>query len=123
MPITTRERYLESVRRELAFFRDDGSTAVARAWFDSLAGLARIIALCRERGVPLAVVLSPSHVQVSSALLEEAPAARESTRPALDVTIPSAASPRSSPPAAFQPSISYPRSRAPRAIATPTAST
>jgi hypothetical protein len=88
MPITTRERYLESVRRELAFFRDDGSTAVARAWFDSLAGLARIIALCRERGVPLAVVLSPSHVQVSSALLEEGARSAGIDPAALDVTIP-----------------------------------
>ena len=70
-PITTRERYLESVRRELAFFRGDGASAVARAWFDSLAGLTKIIALCRARGVPLAVVLSPSHVQVSRALLAE----------------------------------------------------
>src|SRR5262249_15287488 len=45
-PITTRARYLESVRRELAFFRGDGSAPAARAWFDALAGLTRIIALC-----------------------------------------------------------------------------
>jgi len=88
IPITTRDRYLESVRRELAFFREDASTAVARAWFDSLAGLAQIIALCREREVPIAVVLSPSHVQVSRALLEEGARSAGINAAELDVAIP-----------------------------------
>ncbi len=87
-PIATRERYLATVRRELAFFREPGGAAVARAWFDSLTGLARIIALCRDRGVPLAVVVSPSHPQVSRALLAEG-ARRAGLEPAaLDVAIP-----------------------------------
>ena len=87
-PITTRERYLESVRRELAFFREDGSSKVARAWFDSLASLAQIAALCRERGVPLAVVVSPSHPQVSRALLEEGARSAGIDPAGLDVAVP-----------------------------------
>ena len=87
-PITTRERYLESVRRELAFFREAGSRKVARAWYDSLAGLARIAALCRERGVPLAVVVSPSHPQVSRALLEEGARSAGIDPAGLDVAMP-----------------------------------
>lgn len=87
-PITTRERYLESVRRELAFFRADGSRAVARAWFDSLAGLARIATLCRARGVPLAVVVQPSHPQVSRALLEEGARSAGIDPAELDVAVP-----------------------------------
>ncbi|MGH7337423.1 MAG: alginate O-acetyltransferase AlgX-related protein, partial [Myxococcota bacterium] len=87
-PITTRERYLDSVRRELAFFRDDGSRKVARAWYDSLAALARIAALCRERGVPLAVVVQPSHPQVSRALLEEGARSAGIDAAALDVAVP-----------------------------------
>lgn len=87
-PITTRERYLESVRRELVFFREDGSRAVARAWFDSLASLAQIAALCRERGVPLALVVSPSHPQVSRALLEEGARSAGIDPAGLDVAVP-----------------------------------
>ena len=87
-PITTRERYLESVRRELAFFRENGSRATARAWYDSLAGLAQIADRCRERGVPLAVVVSPSHPQVSRAILEEGARSAGIDPAGLDVAVP-----------------------------------
>jgi hypothetical protein len=87
-PITTRERYLESVRRELAFFRAVPDSAVARAWYDSLAGLDRIVALCRARGVPLVVVVSPSQVQVSPALLAEGARSASADPSAFDVAIP-----------------------------------
>jgi acetyltransferase AlgX (SGNH hydrolase-like protein) len=87
-PITTRERYLESVRRELAFFREDGGRAVARAWFDTLAGLEKIVALCRERGVPLAIVIQPSAPQVSRALREEGARSGGIDPAGLDVAVP-----------------------------------
>lgn len=87
-PITTRERYLQTVRRQLTFFREDGSSKIARAWYDSLAGLARIALLCRERGVPLAVVLSPSHPQVSRAVLEEGARSAGIDPAGLDVALP-----------------------------------
>jgi hypothetical protein len=87
-PITTRERYLASVRRELAFFRGNGSRAVARAWYDSLAGLAQIAERCRERGLPLAVVVSPSHPQVSRAILEEGARSAGIDPAGLDVAAP-----------------------------------
>ena len=87
-PITTRERYLETVRREIAFFSEDGSSKIARAWYDSLAGLAQIALLCRERGVPLAVVLSPSHPQVSRAVLEEGARSAGIDPAGLDVALP-----------------------------------
>jgi hypothetical protein len=87
-PITTRERYLESVGRELAFFRADQPRAVARAWYDSLAGLAKIDTTCRARGVPLVVVVQPSHPQVSRALLEEGARSAGVDPASLDVALP-----------------------------------
>ncbi len=87
-PIATRERYLESIRRELAFFSAPASSRVERAWYDSLAALEQIIALCRERGVPLAVVVSPSHPQVSRATLEEGALSAGIDPSSLDVALP-----------------------------------
>lgn len=88
LPVATRERYLQSIRREIAYFRADASSAVERAWFDSLATLARIIAVCREHGVPLAVVVQPSHPQVSRAIREEGARSAGIDPETLDVTIP-----------------------------------
>jgi SGNH hydrolase-like domain, acetyltransferase AlgX len=88
LPVTTRERYLESIRREINYFRDDGKPAVERAWFDSLATLARIIAVCREHNVPLAVVIQPSHPQVSRAIREQGARSAGIDPATLDVSIP-----------------------------------
>jgi hypothetical protein len=88
LPVSTRERYLESIRRELAYFREDGSSAVRRAWFDSLRTLDRIVAVCREHRVPLAVVVQPSHPQVSRAMLEEGARSAGIDPDTLDVTVP-----------------------------------
>ena len=105
MPVSTRERYLGSIRRELAYFREDADSAVARAWFDSLATLDRIVAVCREHRVPLAVVVQPSHPQVSRAMLEEGARSAGIDPDTLDVTVPQrkfAGTPRSDLPPAFQ---------------------
>jgi hypothetical protein len=88
LPVSTHERYLESIRRELAYFRPDGSSAVERAWFDSLATLDRIIAVCRAHAVPIAVVVQPSHPQVSRAIREEGARSAGIDPDTLDVTIP-----------------------------------
>jgi len=88
LPITTRERYLQSVRRELAFFRAHADSATERAWFDSLATLDRFVAACRDRRVPLVVVVQPSHPQVSRAMLEEGARSAGIDPGTLDVTIP-----------------------------------
>jgi len=88
LPVSTRERYLGSIRRELAYFHDDADSAVARAWFDSLATLDRIVAVCREHRVPLAVVVQPSHPQVSRAMLEEGARSAGIDPDTLDVTVP-----------------------------------
>jgi hypothetical protein len=87
-PIAKRERYLASIRRDLPLFRPRPPRKVARAWFDSLATLEQITAICRERGVPLAVVLAPSHPQVSRAILEEGARSAGVDPAALDVSIP-----------------------------------
>ena len=52
------------------------------------APLDRIVALCRERGVPLAVVVQPSHPQVSRALLAEGARSAGIDPAGLDVAAP-----------------------------------
>jgi hypothetical protein len=88
VPITTRERYIESIRREIELYRRDGDSRIARAWLDSLATLDQIVAVCREHHVALAVVVQPSQPQVSRALLEEGARSAAIDPAALDVTIP-----------------------------------
>jgi hypothetical protein len=68
--------------------RENGSRAVARAWYDSLAGLGQISDRCRERGVPLAVVVSPSHPQVSRSILEEGARSAGIDPAGIDVAVP-----------------------------------
>jgi hypothetical protein len=87
-PVTTRENYLGDIRREIALFQKSPTSETQRAWFDSLATLGRIVDACRGHGVELAVVVQPSHPQVSHAILEEGARGGGIDPDALDVTIP-----------------------------------
>jgi hypothetical protein len=87
-PIMTRERYLEAVRGDLPFFTPASAPRIQLAYRDTLAGLARIEAACRARGVPLVAVISPSHAQVSPRMLAEAAHSSGIDPATLDVAIP-----------------------------------
>ncbi len=87
-PTMTWERYLKTARRELPFYLAMSSREVARAWHDSLASLERFAATCRAHGVPLLVVIHPSHSQVSPAMLAAAVQDAGIDLASLDVAIP-----------------------------------
>jgi hypothetical protein len=71
LPQLSRQTHLEHERERLAICRPSQAERVEKSWTRTFAYLDSIQAQCRRRGVPLAVVLIPDEVQVSSELLHE----------------------------------------------------
>jgi lysophospholipase L1-like esterase len=75
------ETFREVEARRLAVCVKEPSPALEKKWQRTLEDLERIIAGCRQRGVPVAVVLIPDEFQVNAAVLgaalQEAGLARE----------------------------------------------
>jgi hypothetical protein len=83
-PQTFRE--VEARRLAVCLKRPPGS--LGRKWRRALAHLDNIVAGCRRRGVPLAVVLIPDEFQVNPAVLTEALTEAGLTRQDLDLDLP-----------------------------------